>query len=310
MDIASLGLEMASATSSASKLILPVCLAGVALELGFIKFLRKAPYALREAGMSLAMGIAYARAAALAGLVWGWLYFLCYEYRLFTVPADAWWGPVLLFVLVDFCFYWQHRFAHVSRWGWASHLQHHSVEQLNMAAPFRLSVTSTISGFQAFYAPLALLGFHPVLIVVFVLLNVSLQMPLHTELVRKLWWPLEQVLNTPSHHRVHHAKNSIYLDKNLGGLFIVWDRLFGTFEPEDEAEPVVYGLTKNIRTHNPLTIASHEFRDILRDVADSETWTDRLSFVVRGPGWAYARRAEMDADPVLPDPEPAAAGVA
>jgi len=106
------------------------------------------------------------------------------------------------------------------------------------------------------------------------------------------------VFNTPSHHRVHHGSNRRYLDRNHGSILILWDRLFGTFEPE--GEPVVYGLTKNINTFNPVRIASHEHVDMLRDVAESRTWRERLSFVVRGPGWAYARRAESAEQQAVP----------
>ena len=122
--------------------------------------------------------------------------------------------------------------------------------------------------------------------------NLLYQYWIHTDAIRRLG-AAEEVLNTPSHHRVHHGANGKYIDRNHGSILIVWDRLFGTFQREEE--PVVYGLTKNIDTYNPARIASHEYRDMLRDVADSATWRDRLSFVLRGPGWAYRRHAERAA---------------
>ena len=120
-------------------------------------------------------------------------------------------------------------------------------------------------------------------------INLLYQFWIHTEAIRSLG-PLEWVMNTPSHHRVHHGRNQQYLDRNHAGILIIWDRLFGTFEPE--REPVVYGLTKNIETFNPARVIAHEHAEMLRDVARSRTWRDRLSHVVRGPGWSYARRAD------------------
>jgi sterol desaturase/sphingolipid hydroxylase (fatty acid hydroxylase superfamily) len=122
--------------------------------------------------------------------------------------------------------------------------------------------------------------------------NLLYQYWIHTDAIRSLGAG-EEVLNTPSHHRVHHGSNNQYLDRNHGSILIVWDRLFRTFQREDET--VVYGLTKNIGTYNPWRIASHEFADIVRDVSHSTTWRDRLSFVLRGPGWAYRRHAERAA---------------
>lgn len=295
MDVGTLSMQMAQSTAAAAKIAYPFALTAAALEMAFLWFAWRRRHSLREAGMSLLMGLGYARAAAVGGLVWGWLFFVCYEWRVTTLALDAWWQWALLFVLVDFCFYWQHRWAHVTRWGWASHVQHHSVEQFNMTAPFRLSVTSAISGYQAFYAPIALLGFHPAHVLVMVLANVTLQVFVHTETVRRLWRPLEWVLNTPSHHRVHHASNAIYLDKNLGGLFIVWDRLFGTFQPELDAEPVRYGLV------HPLPPAGYwrtlfalwfrEWRDMARDVWRARRWSHRLAYLFGPPGWAPAPAA-------------------
>jgi len=135
---------------------------------------------------------------------------------------------------------------------------------------------------------LGLLGVRPALIEHARGVNLIYQFWIHTETIRRLG-PLEKVFNTPSHHRVHHGRNQQYIDRNHGSILIIWDRLFGTFEPE--AEPVVYGLTKNLDTFNPARVAGHEHFEMLRDVSRSETWRDRLSFVLRGPGWAYRRHA-------------------
>jgi sterol desaturase/sphingolipid hydroxylase (fatty acid hydroxylase superfamily) len=288
MDIAFLSGHMAASSGQAMKILFPLALGAAVLEFMVLKFIKRVPYSLRESAISFTMGVGYARAAALVGLVWGWLYFWCYELRLFEFTLKNWWEPVLLFILIDFCFYWQHRFAHVTRWGWVSHLQHHSVEQLTMVSPFRLSVTSAFSGFQAFYAPLALIGFHPAAIVVFVAINVSLQVFLHTETVRKLG-PLEWFLNTPSHHRVHHASNEIYLDKNLGGIFIIWDRLFETFQTERDDVRTVYGLVQPIRDDNSVRLI---FRlwfagwiAMFNDVWHAKGIKNKFLFAFGPPGW-------------------------
>ena len=189
----------------------------------------------------------------------------------------------------DFIYYWNHRFMHESRYLWAIHVVHHSSEHYNLSTALRQPVADVLGAFVPIGA-LALAGFSPDLIETARGVNLLYQYWIHTETIPKLG-PIEEVFNTASHHRVHHGSNKQYLDRNHGSIFIIWDRLFGTFEREDE--PVRYGLTKNIDTYNPLRIATHEHADILRDVANSDTWTDRLSFVFRGPGWAYARHAEL-----------------
>lgn len=144
------------------------------------------------------------------------------------------------------------------------------------------------------YGALALAGIRPNLIETARQINLLYQYWIHTDAIGKLGrW--EAVLNTPSHHRAHHGANSRYLDRNHGSILIIWDRLFGTFQPEVDEDPVVYGLTRNIDTYNPLRIATHEHADIVRDVYRSRSWSDRLSFVLRGPGWAYERRAALGA---------------
>jgi sterol desaturase/sphingolipid hydroxylase (fatty acid hydroxylase superfamily) len=186
----------------------------------------------------------------------------------------------------DFIYYWNHRFMHESRWLWAVHVAHHSSERYNLSTALRQPVAESIT-VAVPYSLLALLGVRPHLIEQARGLNLLYQFWIHTEAIHTIG-PLERVLNSPSHHRVHHGSNRRYLDRNHGSILIVWDRLFGTFEPE--TEPVVYGLTRNIDSYNPVVIATHEMVDIARDVADAGTWRDRLSFLLRGPGWAYSHR--------------------
>lgn len=191
----------------------------------------------------------------------------------------------------DAIYYWNHRLNHESRWLWAMHVVHHSSERYNLSTALRQPVAEGLT-MSVPYGLLALAGVRPSVIENARALNLVYQFWIHTEAVRSIGW-LENVLNTPSHHRVHHGSNSRYLDRNHGSILIVWDRLFGTFERE--SEPVVYGLTRNIGTHDPRVIATHEWRDIARDVAGSRTWRDRWSFLLRGPGWASARHRDLAA---------------
>jgi sterol desaturase/sphingolipid hydroxylase (fatty acid hydroxylase superfamily) len=191
----------------------------------------------------------------------------------------------------DFIYYWNHRLMHEVRALWAIHVVHHSSERYNLSTALRQPVADVFGVFVP-YGFLATLGVRPRLIAHARGVNLLYQYWIHTDAIRRLG-AAEEVLNTPSHHRVHHGANGKYIDRNHGSILIVWDRLFGTFQREEE--PVVYGLTKNINSYSPPRIATHEHRDMLRDVADATTWHDRLSFVLRGPGWAYRRHAERAA---------------
>ena len=195
----------------------------------------------------------------------------------------------------DFIYYWNHRLQHEARYLWAIHVVHHSSERYNLSTALRQPVADSLGTFVPNGA-LCLLGLRPQLVEQARGINLIYQFWIHTDVIKRLGW-FEKIFNTPSHHRVHHGSNRRYIDQNHGSILIIWDKLFGTFEEEDDDEPVVYGLTKNIDTFDPRVIATHEYTDIVRDVADSTNWSDRLSFVVRGPGWAYERRAEMDAEP-------------
>jgi sterol desaturase/sphingolipid hydroxylase (fatty acid hydroxylase superfamily) len=187
----------------------------------------------------------------------------------------------------DFIYYWNHRFMHETRMLWAVHVVHHSSERYNLSTALRQPVADAFGPYLP-YGALAYVGVRPHLIAQARALNLLYQYWIHTDAIQRIG-VAEEVLNTPSHHRVHHGSNQQYLDRNHGSILILWDRLFGTFEPE--REPVDYGLTKNIESFSPARIATHEHRDILRDVYHSTTWRDRLSFAVRGPGWAYQRHA-------------------
>jgi sterol desaturase/sphingolipid hydroxylase (fatty acid hydroxylase superfamily) len=208
-------------------------------------------------------------------------------------------GPLALAAAIaawDFLYYWDHRFMHTSRYMWAIHVVHHSSEHYNLSTALRQPVAEAFGTFVPF-GSLCLFGIRPGLVESARGVNLLYQYWIHTETVGALG-PAETVLNTPSHHRVHHGSNRRYLDRNHGSILILWDRLFGTFEPEGER--VVYGLTKNINTFNPGRIATHEYVEMLRDVAASTSWRERLSYVVRGPGWANDHRAERAAGSARP----------
>ena len=178
---------------------------------------------------------------------------------------------------------------HEARGMWAIHVVHHSSERYNLSTALRQPVAEVL-GVWVPYGLLARAGIRPGLIQQARGINLLYQYWIHTDAIRSIG-PGEEVLNTPSHHRVHHGSNSEYIDRNHGSILILWDRLFGTFQRED-AE-VVYGLTKNLDSYSPLRIATHELLDIVRDVAGSTSWRERLSYIVRGPGWAYARHKEQ-----------------
>ena len=177
---------------------------------------------------------------------------------------------------------------HEWRHMWAIHVVHHSSEHYNLSTALRQAWTDVAGTFVP-YGALALLGVRPNLILKARGINLLYQFWIHTELIDRLG-PLEAVFNTPSHHRAHHGSNRQYLDRNYGSILIVWDRIFGTFEVEDE--PVVYGLTENIETFNPIRVALHEHVDMLRDVSEAPSWAERIQLMVRNPGSAKRWRKE------------------
>ena len=190
---------------------------------------------------------------------------------------------MLLFFAEDFTYYVFHRTSHECRFFWASHVVHHSSQRYNLGTALRQTWTGGISFSFIFWLWLPLIGFPPIMIMTMQAISLLYQFWIHTELIRTLG-PLEAFFNTPSHHRVHHASNLRYLDRNHAGTLIIWDRLFGTFEPEDAAEPPIYGLTRNIDTYNPVRIAFHEWWDIARDLRSARDLERGVAFRLRTSG--------------------------
>ncbi len=208
--------------------------------------------------------------------------YAAYQYRAFEIPTTSIVALVVLFVLVDFTDYWFHRAAHRVRFMWASHAVHHSTTRFNLTAAVRLPWTGPLSGAVFFFVPLTLIGFHPLAVMAMVLLNLLYQFFLHTEHAPRLG-PLEWLLNTPAHHRVHHASNESCLDKNFAGVFIIWDRLFGTFAQAPKDEKLRFGLVSPLPSQNPLTVNFHEWRKLIRDTWRARGLKARLRVLVGAP---------------------------
>ncbi len=248
---------------------------------------RRSPdaYEPRDTLVSLAMGLGSTVAGVLSAGAIGALYFKVFEFRLFEI-GWAWWAWAACFVLDDLAYYWIHRFGHRVRWMWASHVNHHSSQHYNLSTALRQTWTGTIALGFLFRLPLVVLGFHPAMIAVCVGFNLIYQFWFHTEAIDRLPRWFEAVFNTPSHHRVHHATNPIYLDRNYAGVFIVWDRLFGTFQPELREERPHYGIIKQLGSFNLLWVAFHEWIGIARDVW-SAPWGSKVGYLWRPPGWSH-----------------------
>ena len=197
-----------------------------------------------------------------------------------------WWAWIILFFLDDLTYYWFHRANHEVRFMWAGHVNHHSSQYLNYGTALRQGVGERVYK-CIFWLWLPLLGFDVAMVVTMMSLNLFYQFWLHTQAVKKLHRFAELVLNTPSHHRVHHGSNIRYLDCNHAGTLIIWDRLFGTFSEEREEDPIVYGLTKNLQTDKLSTVLLHEYRSMRNDISRATRWQDKLRYLLFAPGWSH-----------------------
>jgi sterol desaturase/sphingolipid hydroxylase (fatty acid hydroxylase superfamily) len=211
-----------------------------------------------------------------------------YQHRYFNLQI-TWWYWILLFIFEDFMYYWLHRIDHHCRLFWATHVTHHSSQKYNLTVGFRSSVMEPLYRF-IYFIPIAYCGFKPLDIAFVYAATQIWGILVHTQKINKLGW-LEKILVTPSHHRVHHASNVKYLDKNMGMFLIVWDKLFGSFQPElpDSAyEPIKYGLTKPIEKETPVTIVFHEWNNIWKDIRRKDiSMKARLSYLFGPPGWSH-----------------------
>lgn len=207
-----------------------------------------------------------------------------YQFRFVEIRNEFVYWTVLI-ITQDFMFYWLHRIDHYCRLFWAVHVTHHSSEEFNLTVGFRSSVFQPVYRF-IYFIPLSLIGFKGIDIMFIYAATQIYGILIHTKTVGKLGI-LEWFLSTPSHHRVHHASNVRYLDKNMGMVFIIWDRLFGTFEAEDQNEPVVYGLTENIKTYHPFKLVFHEWSNIWKDLRKPASLYARFMYIFGPPGWSH-----------------------
>ncbi len=268
---------------------------GIAGELVIGKLARRQLYSIKDMFANLAM---YAGYFAI-NILWARGLFAIYAWTSEHAVAQIviggwhvgqhglWWEWVLLFVLEDLCFYLFHRASHRSRVLWASHVTHHSSNYFNLSVAFRQTWLPFLG--VAFWLPLPLLGFDPLMIMTVQVISLFYQELLHTQLVPRLG-PVEWIFNTPRHHAIHHGSNPVYLDKNYGGVLIVWDRLFGTYVAE--REPIRFGLTTTLSSHNPFVIALHEWWAMLTDVWRCPRIVDKIVAVIGPPGAAAVDRSK------------------
>ena len=270
------------------QMAVPIFVIAVLAEIAWIIIRKRGGrYETRDALTSLVMGAGNVAIGIGMGFI-AWAFFMLIWN---ITPLDlgtAWWIVLLCFVLDDLRYYWVHRFGHRVRWVWASHVNHHSSQHYNLTTALRQTWTGTFTLMMIVRAPLILLGFHPGMIVFVGGLNLIYQFWIHTEAINKMPRWFEAVMNTPSHHRVHHGRNARYLDANYAGVFIVWDKMFGTFVPELDAEKPDYGLVYNLGTFNPLRVAFHEWFGLFRDVFQSGlTLSERFKYAFAPPGYSH-----------------------
>ncbi len=250
-------------------------------------------YEFKDAGTSIVMGLGNVFLGIFTKAMVLTIFLFLYKYRVFTI-SFSWWVWIVLLFVEDFTYYWFHRISHESRLFWASHVVHHSSKKYNLSTALRQTWSGSFYSF-VFWLPLILIGFHPVMVMVQMSISLIYQYWIHTELIKKMPKWFEAIFNTPSHHRVHHATNPQYLDRNHAGIFIIWDKLFGTFEAE--IEKPVYGLVTDINTYNPVKIAFTEWYNMLRDFFTSKTSIiNKLKYFIKPPGWKHDGTSILSTD--------------
>ncbi|WGL59480.1 sterol desaturase family protein [Pigmentibacter sp. JX0631] len=270
---------------------IPIYLIAIILEFFYFKKQHKIAYKVKDTFASLVMGLGYLIVSSLAGIYIFYIYSFVYEFKLFDIPSP--WmsffldgkinllSILILFILDDFCYYWFHRISHICRFFWCAHETHHSSEYYNFGTALRQSWIGAPFTW-IFWLPLPLIGFRPEDIFFQATLNLFYQFWIHTKLTKSFGF-LDYIFNTPSHHRVHHGTEIPYLDKNYGGIFIIWDRIFKTFTPEKK-EPK-YGVLHPVNSFNPFKIAFHMIYSLIIDIKNEKKLLNKIKFLFYPPGW-------------------------
>jgi len=246
-----------------------------------------ATYEARDAMASMSMGVGNLASDILMSFISFGVLMFFWQFRIFDWGFNLWVFAVCL-IAQDFVYYYKHYAAHRIRWFWSAHIVHHSSEHYNLSTALRQPWNNHITGFVLLSTPLVFLGFHPLLIGFVGALNLIYQFWIHTETIKKMPVWFEFIFNTPSHHRVHHATNPRYLDSNFAGIFIIWDRMFGTFVAERDDDPVKYGVVTPIETFNPIKIAFAEMLNIFKDVFKRDLkLKQRLAYIFAPPGYSH-----------------------
>lgn len=221
---------------------------------------------------------------ALVGAIYAGVFLYTYEHFKITELAINGWTIICCIILADLAYYWEHRFLHMNGFGWATHTVHHSSPHFNISVAYRHGPMDWFFPLF-FHLPLVILGFHPFVIFLAEIIVQVYQTLLHTETVKKLPRPIEAIFNTPSHHRVHHATNKQYLDKNYAGIFIIWDKMFGTFAKEQEK--VTYGVYPRVNSVNPIKVFFSGYVTLCKRLWHAPSWSYRVGLLVRSPLWAW-----------------------
>lgn len=270
----------------------PVFLLLIGIEFVIGRLRGRDTYRLNDALNSIGLGVMSQIVGVFSALLTVAIYTFAFErVSLWQLPVNNPWVWIAGLVLYDFCYYWVHRFGHTVALMWAAHVVHHQSEDYNLSTALRQTSSGWLVGW-IFYMPMAVLGFPPLVFGVVALVDLLYQYWVHTQQIGRLGW-FDRWFCAPSNHRVHHAVNDKYLDRNYGGIFIVWDRMFGSFEPEDDAVPCVYGTRGPLRSWNPLWANLHTYADMARDSWRARSWADKLRVWFKHPGWRPADVAQQ-----------------
>lgn len=299
---------------------IPVFFVLMALEWAVARARRQRAYRLGDTIASVGLGAVSQVTGLYSKVISFGIYVLVAEHlALFELPSDAWWVWAAGLILYDFLYYWNHRIGHEVALFWAAHVVHHQSEDFNLGTALRQSSSGFVAGW-IFYLPMALLGFPPLVFAVVALIDLLYQYWIHTEQIRRLGW-FDRVFASPSNHRVHHGVNDRYLDKNYGGILILWDRIFGTYEDERDDDPVVYGTRKPLQSHDPIWANLEVYAALARDSWRTRKLADKFRVWLKPPGWrppdlaaqepapSFDIQAVRKYDPLLSTPAAIFAGI-